>query len=283
MDKKQTTQYASESPSLTDLLNIPKKEEQKKPTMGVAGVRGLAMGLAATKKPTTALKLKPAVEKRSATEAGLEARDAKSAKLAGSASIAAAAQSVKNEQKVEPVDEKVVSQPVTVTNTHIPAPTASVSVVKSKQNAQQGTKNESKQHSHQVAKVEPSKQKSLAAQQRAKTSHLPANPAVIRQGGGKVWEDKSMLDWDPSHFLLFVGNLGPEVSEQLLHQTFSNPYPSVSRVRIVKDKKSDKSKGYGFVAFADGKEFLRALKEMQGRWIGNRQCQIKKSDFNKKF
>ena len=110
----------------------------------------------------------------------------------------------------------------------------------------------------------------------------PVNPAIVRQGGGKVWEDQSMSEWDPNHFLLFVGNLGPEVNEQLLQQTFSNPYPSVARVRIIKDKKSDKSKGYGFVAFADGREFLRALKEMQGRWIGNRQCQVKKSDFNKK-
>ena len=81
------------------------------------------------------------------------------------------------------------------------------------------------------------------------------------------------------HFRLFVGNLGPEVTDALFASTFTNSYPSVSKTRIIRDKKSNKSKGYGFVAFRDGKEYLKALKEMQGRWIGNRPCQVKKSDW----
>jgi len=83
---------------------------------------------------------------------------------------------------------------------------------------------------------------------------------------------------DPAHWRLFVGNLGPEVSDTLLLSTFQNPYPSTSKALVIRDWKSQKSKGYGFVAFAEGKEFLRALKEMQGKWIGNRQAIIKKSE-----
>lgn len=89
--------------------------------------------------------------------------------------------------------------------------------------------------------------------------------------------------FDPSHWRLFVGNLGPEVSETLLYSFFHSTYPSTSKALIIRDPKSQKSKGYGFVAFAEGKEFLRALKEMNGKWLGNRQCIIKKSDHQPKF
>ena len=35
--------------------------------------------------------------------------------------------------------------------------------------------------------------------------------------------------------------------------------------------------GYGFVSFSDLAEGARALKEMNGRYIGNRPCKLKKS------
>lgn len=89
--------------------------------------------------------------------------------------------------------------------------------------------------------------------------------------------------FDPSHWRLFVGNLGPEVTESFLLTTFKNPYPSTSKILIVRDWKTQKAKGYAFVAFSDGKEFLKALKEMNGKWIGNRQCIIKKSEHQPKF
>jgi hypothetical protein len=236
MDKKQS-QYASEAPSLTDLLNLPSKEEQKKPAQKfVTGLKAPVMGLAAAKKPATALKL----VKRSATTAELDTKDTKSAKVE---------LAIDTKSRAADTVQTAISETLPIQKVQEPVKTIS---------APKPTKTE-------------------------KHKKPAVNPAIVRQGGGKVWQDASLVDWDSSHFLLFVGNLGPEVNEQLLQQTFGNPYPSVSRVRIVKDKKSDKSKGYGFVAFADGREFLKALKEMQGRWIGNRQCQIKKSDFNKKF
>jgi hypothetical protein len=114
----------------------------------------------------------------------------------------------------------------------------------------------------------------------AASTPLPmAAPKFVRSAGGEVWEDATLSDWDPSHYRLFVGNLGPEVSESVLQNAFSSSYPSVSRVKIIKDKHSGKTRGYGFVAFAVGRDYLKALKEMPGHWIGNRQCIIKKSDW----
>lgn len=45
------------------------------------------------------------------------------------------------------------------------------------------------------------------------------------------------------------------------------------------DKRTTKTKGYGFVSFTDPKDFLRALKEMNGKYIGNRPCRVRRSEW----
>ncbi|KAL9125224.1 MAG: hypothetical protein Q9217_005542, partial [Psora testacea] len=86
---------------------------------------------------------------------------------------------------------------------------------------------------------------------------------VIRSGGGQTWQDPSLLDWDPAHFRLFVGNLAGEVTDESLFKAFSK-YPSVQKARVVRDKRTTKSKGYGFVSFVDGEEYFQAARDMQG-------------------
>eukprot|EP00891_Asterochloris_glomerata_P004548 jgi/Astpho2/4548/gw1.00067.529.1_t len=70
--------------------------------------------------------------------------------------------------------------------------------------------------------------------------------------------------------------MGNEVNDDTLHKAF-NSYATMQRACIVKDKRTNKSKGYGFVSFSDLAEGARALKEMNGRYIGNRPCKLKKS------
>lgn len=48
---------------------------------------------------------------------------------------------------------------------------------------------------------------------------------------------------------------------------------------ILIDKRTTKTKGYGFVSFTDPKDFLRALKEMNGKYIGNRPCRVRRSEW----
>jgi len=102
-------------------------------------------------------------------------------------------------------------------------------------------------------------------------------PTVVRQGGGQTWQDSTLLEWDPSHFRLFVGNLAGEVTDDSLLKAFSK-YPSVKKARVVRDKRTTKSKGYGFVAFADGDEYFRAAREMQGKYIGSHPVLLKRSN-----
>ncbi|KAK6358693.1 hypothetical protein TWF730_008015 [Orbilia blumenaviensis] len=109
----------------------------------------------------------------------------------------------------------------------------------------------------------------------------PAQPqqkkaTVVRSGGGQTWKDDSLLEWDPAHFRLFVGNLAGEVTDESLLKAFA-AYPSVQKARVIRDKRTTKSKGYGFVAFQDGDDYFKAAREMQGKYIGSHPVLLRKS------
>lgn len=99
---------------------------------------------------------------------------------------------------------------------------------------------------------------------------------VVREGGGKTWEDPTLLEWDPHHPRLFIGNLAGEVTDESLHKAFSK-YPSLVKARVVRDKKSTKSKSYGFVSFSDTDDYFRAFKEMNNKYIGSHPVTIKRA------
>ncbi|THH19872.1 hypothetical protein EW146_g1390 [Bondarzewia mesenterica] len=99
---------------------------------------------------------------------------------------------------------------------------------------------------------------------------------VLRKGGGKVWEDQTLLEWSPSWFRLFVGDLSNDVSDDVLANAF-NKYPSFQKARVIRDRLSQKAK-YGFVAFSDPEDFLKAWKEMDGKYVGNRPIRLKKAE-----
>lgn len=100
---------------------------------------------------------------------------------------------------------------------------------------------------------------------------------VLRKAAGKVWEDPTLLEWDPTHKRLFIGDLGNDVTDEVLTAAFQK-YASFSKARVVRGKGAGaKSKGYGFVAFADPEDFLKAWKEMDGKYVGSRPIRIKKA------
>jgi hypothetical protein len=99
---------------------------------------------------------------------------------------------------------------------------------------------------------------------------------VVRSGGGETWQDSSLLEWDPAHFRLFVGNLAGEVTDDSLLKAFSK-YPSVQKARVIRDKRTTKSKGFGFVSFSDGEEYFQAARDMQGKYIGSHPVLLRRS------
>jgi RNA recognition motif-containing protein len=48
-------------------------------------------------------------------------------------------------------------------------------------------------------------------------------------------------------------------------------------MQVVKDKRTKKSKGFGFVSFLNSEDFAKALREMNGKYVGNRPIKLRKS------
>lgn len=92
---------------------------------------------------------------------------------------------------------------------------------------------------------------------------------------GNVVKASQHMDWDPAHFRLFVGNLGPEVTTETLRAAFSK-YESMSKAHVPTDH--GKNRGYGFVAFEKSSDYLRAFKEMNGKYVGLRPVQLKRAE-----
>ncbi|XP_026733267.1 RNA-binding protein 42 [Trichoplusia ni] len=102
------------------------------------------------------------------------------------------------------------------------------------------------------------------------------NRKVVRTAGGQVWEDVTLLDWPDDDFRMFCGDLGNDVTDELLTRTFSK-YSSFQRAKVIRDKRTNKSKGFGFVSFKDPGDFIKAMKEMDGRYVGSRPIKLRKS------
>lgn len=91
----------------------------------------------------------------------------------------------------------------------------------------------------------------------------------------------NLNDWNASDFRLFVGNLGREVTTEVLTNQFRR-YASFTKAKVIENKLYKGSQGYGFVAFSDPLEGIKAMKEMNGKLCGNRPMKIQKSDWEKK-
>ena len=104
------------------------------------------------------------------------------------------------------------------------------------------------------------------------------NKKTVRQAGGQTWEDPSLLEWEEDDFRLFCGDLGNDVTDEILIRTFSK-YPSFLKAKVVRDKRTNKTKGFGFVSFKDPADFIKAMKEMNGRYVGSRPIKLRKSSW----
>ncbi|XP_050303336.1 RNA-binding protein 42 [Anthonomus grandis grandis] len=102
------------------------------------------------------------------------------------------------------------------------------------------------------------------------------NRKLLRIAGGQTWEDSSLADWPDDDFRIFCGDLGNDVTDELLTRTF-NKFPSFQRAKVIRDKRTNKSKGYGFVSFKEPSDFTKAMKEMNGRYVGSRPIKLRKS------
>ncbi|KAI6086204.1 hypothetical protein F4821DRAFT_239081 [Hypoxylon rubiginosum] len=125
--------------------------------------------------------------------------------------------------------------------------------------------------------AEPTNAAAAAAAAAAQTGDgTEKKKTVVRSGGGQKWTDDTLLEWDPSHLRLFVGNLAGETTDESLYKAFAQ-WRSLQKARVIRDKVTAKSKGYGFVSFSDPDEFFSAAKEMNGKYIQSHPVVVRKS------
>ncbi|XP_059665733.1 uncharacterized protein LOC132311705 [Cornus florida] len=105
--------------------------------------------------------------------------------------------------------------------------------------------------------------------------------AIPRKAAGQAWEDPTLAEWPENDYRLFCGDLGNEVNDDVLSKAFSR-FPSFNMARVVRDKRTGKTKGYGFVSFANLTDLAAALKEMNGKYVGNRPIKLRKSNWRER-
>ncbi|XP_028551634.1 RNA-binding protein 42 isoform X1 [Dendrobium catenatum] len=105
--------------------------------------------------------------------------------------------------------------------------------------------------------------------------------SIPRKAAGQTWEDPTLADWPENDFRLFCGDLGNEVNDDVLSKAFSR-FPSFAMARVVRDKRTGKTRGFGFVSFTNPSDLAAALKEMNGKYVGNRPIKLRKSNWKER-
>lgn len=93
--------------------------------------------------------------------------------------------------------------------------------------------------------------------------------------------DNSLADWPENDFRIYCCNLGNEVSDDILSNAFKK-FTSFQMCKVIKDKKTEKSKGYGFVSLLECQDYIKAMREMQGKYVGNRPIKLLPSKWTDK-
>ena len=72
---------------------------------------------------------------------------------------------------------------------------------------------------------------------------------------------------------LYVGNLSYETSEADLRELFT-PYGEPDSARIVMDRDTGRSKGFGFVEFSDNSQANAAMSGLNGKEVNGRSLTV---------
>jgi RNA recognition motif-containing protein len=75
---------------------------------------------------------------------------------------------------------------------------------------------------------------------------------------------------------LYIGNLPYETTEDDLRSLFSNA-GTVNSVALIKDRDTGHSKGFAFVEMSSQSEAEQAVKNLDGKTVGNREIKVNKA------
>lgn len=72
---------------------------------------------------------------------------------------------------------------------------------------------------------------------------------------------------------IYVGNLPYSVGEEDLQEIFSE-FGEIESVKIITDKYSGRSKGFGFVVMENDEEAKAAIENLNGKSVDNREITV---------
>ena len=72
---------------------------------------------------------------------------------------------------------------------------------------------------------------------------------------------------------IYVGNLPFETTEDNLHVTFAE-YGEVTSARVITDRMTGRSRGFGFVEMANNNEAEAAIRALNGKEMGGRTLTV---------
>ncbi len=73
---------------------------------------------------------------------------------------------------------------------------------------------------------------------------------------------------------IYVGNLSYEINEEGLNDFFESNGVAVQSVTIIKDKYTDRSKGFGFVEVSSPEEVEKAISTLNGKELEGRTVNV---------
>jgi len=76
---------------------------------------------------------------------------------------------------------------------------------------------------------------------------------------------------------IYVGNFGDQMTEKVISEMFE-AFGAVESVKIIKDRFSGKSKGFGFVDMPNNSEADKAIKALNGKIIEKKPVKVNPAD-----
>lgn len=72
---------------------------------------------------------------------------------------------------------------------------------------------------------------------------------------------------------LFVGGLSWGTNDDGLREAFSR-FGSISEARVIMDRETGRSRGFGFITFDDDQDAINAMNEMNGKELDGRSIKV---------
>jgi RNA recognition motif-containing protein len=111
-------------------------------------------------------------------------------------------------------------------------------------------------------------------------------PSAVSDGAEiLVGSSSESLDWEAYRIAgtvkgecivskkLFVGSLSWNTTDEGLRRAFEK-YGEVIEAKVIKDRETDRSRGFGFVSFANPKDAMDAMAAMDGQELDGRTIKV---------